>query len=183
MSSVDPLITIILTEEQRNALIALTGEVFVRTDKRGREVRITIENWKDQRVYVNFYVGGKRIEYTYLSLADSSDVKIQFEGDALWLLLEAIINGKIDVDQKAAEIEAEIINDDGGAFVRVAFPGVENEVVEAAMRGMKKGDIIIPSNPMPRVIAYGTDAQGRVTMTIPRDYIDEMLRKVARAAS
>lgn len=96
-----------LSNEQRETLVKLTDTVVVRTNEFGSDVRIEITNWKNKRLYVNFSINGKRDESQWISLEDSSDLNMQFNGDSNWLLLEALLHAEIARNTPAPVVEAD----------------------------------------------------------------------------
>lgn len=94
-----------LSTEQRETLVSMAETTATRTDNYGNTVRMEITNWKNKRLYINTSINGKRDESLWISLEDANDVKMQFNGDSNWLILEALLNEEIARNTPVIEAE------------------------------------------------------------------------------
>jgi len=176
-----------LSNEQRETLIGMAGTVVNRTDRFGNSVRIEITNWKNQRLYVNFSINGKRDESQWISLSDASDLNMTFNGDSNWLLLEALITPVAPT----VEIEIEYVpdrDDDGNhipqnmnsEIAKIALPVEYQNAVNRVVYGGMAVDMGQVYGSMR--YAFGVGGYGlRPMVTLLRKDIPEFLKAVAGA--
>lgn len=183
-----------LSSEQRETLVSLTDTVVYRTDRFGNKVRIEITNWKNKRLHVNTSINGKRDESLWISLEDANDVKMTFNGDSNWLILEALINAEIARNVKAeaaSEIAIEFIPsrdedgndlplDENAEVVKIALPVEYKNAVNQVVYGGMVVDMGQVYGEMRYV--FGCGGYGNQPMvTILRKDIPEFLKAVAIA--